>query len=234
MLQAGEVNKDWRELVRQAASYARAMFNAVPLRAFALVIGVNHQHAELRFLIFHRGGLTTNTPLKLNKTSDLMLVQKIMMSVLLWQTPLDAGLPSFTDAHDFLLPLPRSVSPVLGKIEHIHYATCAVRSRATWVAHLKVYEGSTIGSAVEVAQPTHTFRRSARSKKKAQAGVLPPSSPAPGQCLFFVQSTELELKYTQTADLPRLASRGKTPRSAPADSSSRSRKLHVLSAGRHP
>ncbi|TFK77716.1 hypothetical protein K466DRAFT_461864, partial [Polyporus arcularius HHB13444] len=53
---AVEVKDNWKALVMQAATYARAQISAVPLRAFSLVIGVNHSTNELRFLIYHHGG----------------------------------------------------------------------------------------------------------------------------------------------------------------------------------
>ncbi|KAJ7903406.1 hypothetical protein B0H14DRAFT_3679709 [Mycena olivaceomarginata] len=57
------VNKDWVHMLSQANNYARCLFDANPSRAFALVLAYNHRTYELRFLIFHRGGLTSHAPL---------------------------------------------------------------------------------------------------------------------------------------------------------------------------
>ena len=56
------------QLVTQAATYARALNSAVPFRAFELVLTYNHSSDQFRFLIFHRGGLTSSEPIKLRYT----------------------------------------------------------------------------------------------------------------------------------------------------------------------
>ncbi|RPD53235.1 hypothetical protein L226DRAFT_563964 [Lentinus tigrinus ALCF2SS1-7] len=101
---AVEVSNNWKELVIQASTYARAQNSAMPLRAFSLVIGVNHSKNELRFLLYHRGGLTASRPIRIDTAHGVLQVQKVLFSILLWQTPQDAGLPSFTNGDDFLLP----------------------------------------------------------------------------------------------------------------------------------
>ena len=52
-----EVKADWTPVVNQAMTYARYLFSASPSRHFTLVLGFRHTKAELRFLVFHRGGL---------------------------------------------------------------------------------------------------------------------------------------------------------------------------------
>ncbi|KAF9508307.1 hypothetical protein BS47DRAFT_1266153, partial [Hydnum rufescens UP504] len=51
-----EVKNDWRDLIKQAATYARALFCSNWTRSFALVIGVNQVSKSARFMFFHRGG----------------------------------------------------------------------------------------------------------------------------------------------------------------------------------
>ncbi|KAG6859279.1 hypothetical protein C0991_001001, partial [Blastosporella zonata] len=62
---AVEVKDDWREMIEQSATYARAQWRGAAHRAFSLVIGVHHKENKLRFLIFHSGGLTASQPLSL-------------------------------------------------------------------------------------------------------------------------------------------------------------------------
>jgi hypothetical protein len=61
---------DWGELIQQAATYTRALNNAKPLRQFSLVIAYNHVLREMRFLVFHAGGLTASRGLYLEKRKD--------------------------------------------------------------------------------------------------------------------------------------------------------------------
>ncbi|KAF8305175.1 hypothetical protein DL93DRAFT_2066436, partial [Clavulina sp. PMI_390] len=51
-----EVKGDWKPLVAQAGTYARALLSVDPRRTFALVIAYNHEDHQVRFLFFHRGG----------------------------------------------------------------------------------------------------------------------------------------------------------------------------------
>ncbi|HVG01558.1 MAG TPA: hypothetical protein VM842_01655 [Nitrospira sp.] len=131
---AGEVKAGWSEMVKQAGTYARGMFTASPLRSFALVIAFNHTKQELRYLIFHHGGLSASKALKLADPSDCRGIVKILLSVLLWQSPADAGLPRFTDGHEFCLP-----EPFKGvfNVDRVLYQTLSIRGRNTYVARLQ-------------------------------------------------------------------------------------------------
>ncbi|KAF7316349.1 Pkinase-fungal domain-containing protein [Mycena indigotica] len=60
-----EVQDEWPELLRQAATYGHALFAANPLRVYALVLACNPVEWDLRFLLFHRGGLSCSKPLSL-------------------------------------------------------------------------------------------------------------------------------------------------------------------------
>jgi hypothetical protein len=55
---AVEVKGAWPELVAQAAAYSRCMFASSRGQNYNLVIGFNHKTCEVRFLFFHRGGVT--------------------------------------------------------------------------------------------------------------------------------------------------------------------------------
>ncbi|RPD55403.1 hypothetical protein L226DRAFT_538241 [Lentinus tigrinus ALCF2SS1-7] len=162
---AVEVSNNWKELVMQASTYARAQNSAMPLRAFSLVIGVNHSTNELRFLLYHRGGLTASRPIRIDTAHGVLQVQKVLFSILLWQTPQDAGLPSFTNGDDFLLPSSashpdRSVQAVA---DQILFHSLSVRGRGTLVVR---------------AYPTASqLQRSARIADKADAARAGPHTP---------------------------------------------------------
>ena len=53
-----EIKNHWAPMVDRAATYARCLFSASPSRHFAVVLGFRHIEPDLRFLVFHRGGLT--------------------------------------------------------------------------------------------------------------------------------------------------------------------------------
>ncbi|RPD56209.1 hypothetical protein L226DRAFT_615734 [Lentinus tigrinus ALCF2SS1-7] len=153
---AVEISNNWKELVMQAATYARAQNSAVPLRAFSLVIGVNHSKNELRFLLYHRGGLTASLPIRIDTAHGVLQVQNVLFSILLWQTPQDAGLPSFTNGHGFLLP-----SSASRPENFVHTIADQV------LFHSLSFRGP--GTLVVRAYPTTNFSQPARIADKSDA-----------------------------------------------------------------
>ncbi len=181
-----EVKESWAELIYQMATYARAQFAVLPLRSFVIGIGVNHRAGTIRFLIFHRGGVTMSVPIKIiherpkkgkgkgkgkgkeqeqeqeggkgkeqegkeqdqeggkekgkePETEAVLMenrrtVLKIMLSILFWQGPVDAGLPPFTDGRSFLLPHPsNNITCFEVVIAEVLYYALSVRGRNTLV-----------------------------------------------------------------------------------------------------
>ena len=53
-----EVKSEWQNLVLQGATYAPALVYSNWMLTFALVIGINHKSRGIRFMFFHRGGVT--------------------------------------------------------------------------------------------------------------------------------------------------------------------------------
>ncbi|KAG6852183.1 hypothetical protein C0991_002308, partial [Blastosporella zonata] len=145
---AVEVKDDWREMIEQSATYARAQWRGAAHRAFSLVIGVHHKENKLRFLIFHSGGLTASQPLSLKDETGKLLIQKILFSIYSWQSPEDAGFPSFTDGCSFHLGNDKDTS-LEWKVEEIYHHALSVRGRKTWVARLAVTTNN------EVADDNH-------------------------------------------------------------------------------
>ena len=88
-----EVKDGWRDLVRQAGTYARCLFMASPLRKFALVLGYEYVSQEFRILVFHHGGLTSSQALKLDTEDGRKGLLHIFLAILSWKTVVDAGLP---------------------------------------------------------------------------------------------------------------------------------------------
>ncbi|KAJ7364143.1 hypothetical protein DFH08DRAFT_267263 [Mycena albidolilacea] len=98
------VNNDWLHILSQTSTYALALFDTNPSRTFALVPAYNHHTHELRFLIFHRGGLTSHTPLKLSKLSGRAQALRLIMTILLWSEPCHAGFVSTSNDFEYLIP----------------------------------------------------------------------------------------------------------------------------------
>ena len=90
-----EVKADWARMVIQAATYARCLFSASPSRQFAVVLGFQQNTAELRFLVFHRGGLTGSKPLSVKNEPGQKDTLRILLSILNWRSAEDAGFPGF-------------------------------------------------------------------------------------------------------------------------------------------
>ncbi|KAH8087182.1 hypothetical protein BXZ70DRAFT_955894 [Cristinia sonorae] len=135
-----------REMVEKSATYARALFSASPSRSFALVLAFNMQTVELRFLVFHRGGLTASTACNVRTDDGKRGVLQMLLAVLLWREPRDCGFTTFCNEQAYALP--RSTGDVQGAaaaIECVLHHAAHVRSRATRVC--RVTSPSSSGSA---------------------------------------------------------------------------------------
>ncbi|RDX56179.1 hypothetical protein OH76DRAFT_602608 [Lentinus brumalis] len=129
------VKDNWKALVMQAATYARAQISAVPL------------------------------PIRIDTAEGVRQVQKVLFSVLLWQTPQDAGLPLFTNGNNFLLPasasLPAQVT--LAVAEQVLFHSLCVRGRGSFVVRAR----STTDPPSSL-QPGRQLRSSARKKTQSE------------------------------------------------------------------
>ncbi|KAJ3983677.1 hypothetical protein F5890DRAFT_1566305 [Lentinula detonsa] len=135
-----EVKDNWSELLLQAATYARCMFSASPLRQFVLVIGYKHDEHSLRFLVFHRGGCTSSKPLDLDDPKGQEGFIHLLVSILTWRTRADAGFPAWCNDAQVCLPGRNAAdrSPLIVDIDRIlHYSVC-VRGRAPRVFRIRV------------------------------------------------------------------------------------------------
>ncbi|KAI0744468.1 hypothetical protein C8Q76DRAFT_851494 [Earliella scabrosa] len=134
-----KANEDSFRFVMHARTCARAQFNAAPLRTFAAVLAVDQTAGELRVLVFHRGGLSSTRPLKLSSPDDRLYIHRLLLSVLLWQTPQDAGFPPFTDGLSVLLPVSDPNGPCIAlPVQKVLHYSDHIRGRGTFVCGLRL------------------------------------------------------------------------------------------------
>ncbi|KAJ7747279.1 hypothetical protein B0H16DRAFT_927550 [Mycena metata] len=136
-----EVKDRWPDLVRQAGTYARCLFSAAPLRQYALVIGYNQKAGELRFLVFHRGGLTASTPLMPANPAHMQDILRLFAAIMTWRSASDAGFPGW--CNDTAMVLPIGSGRAVHVDEVIHHSTC-VRGRAPRVFRVSSHLASSI------------------------------------------------------------------------------------------
>ncbi|KAJ3725692.1 hypothetical protein DFJ43DRAFT_1157426 [Lentinula guzmanii] len=181
-----EIKGNWSELVLQAATYARCMFSASPLRQFVLVIGYKHNEHNLRFLVFHRGGRTSFTPLNLDKPDGQKGFNHLLVSILTWRTRADAGFPAWYNDAQVFLPRRKAgdSSPLTVDIDRIlHYSVCS-RGRAPRVFRIRVPASvpgeETLAGKLVPATSQIGVRRSARiqvAKEKTMSQTTGTGSP---------------------------------------------------------
>ncbi|KAJ7162646.1 hypothetical protein C8R43DRAFT_991048 [Mycena crocata] len=163
-----EVKKNWAEMVSQAATYARCLFSANPSRVFAVVFAYNHTTYEFRCLIFHRGGLTAQKNAKLTTRDGRTDVLRIVMTLLLWSEPQDAGFMSTSDDFEYFLPQsPGGENYIEATVKQVLHESICVRGRATRVCHLTCRSPGAVDSpATPKAQVGGGIRR--RSPRLAE------------------------------------------------------------------
>src|SRR5271156_221298 len=120
-----EVKSGWPNLVRQAGTYARCLFDANPLRQFAMVLAYNHIEKGLRFLVFHHGGLSSSVWLNVNTQEGQQDILRIFLAILSWKTPAHAGLPMWCNDSEMFLP-----NKDLVEVEKVLHNSLCIRGRA--------------------------------------------------------------------------------------------------------
>lgn len=121
-------------------------------------------------LIFHHGGLSASHELELKKPEHCSAFLRIMLSILLWQSPADAGFPEFTDGMTWVLP--SKVGTVEVKQKEVLYYHPSIRSRETFVALLEREKPPPSPTAQATPLPTPQATSSGaqtRSKTKTRA-----------------------------------------------------------------
>ncbi|KAJ6466978.1 hypothetical protein C8R45DRAFT_838996 [Mycena sanguinolenta] len=130
-----EVKKGWVELLRQAATYALCLFNACPLRNSALVLGYNHVQHNLRFLLFHRGGVSSSFSLDPGRIEDRRNILRVVMALLTCRYQRDLGIPEWCNEKQVRLPVDKQPDTKLidANIDAVLYSDICCRGRATRV-----------------------------------------------------------------------------------------------------
>ena len=138
-----EAEGSWQETTSRACGDARCLFNLNKIRSSVLVLAFNQDERALRFLIFHRGGLTASEPCDITTPGGLREVARLFLVLTSWSTPEDAGLvPSCTDA---MCALPADGSGkdyVLAALDGVVSWSLRLRGRMTLVSRLRLSQGS--------------------------------------------------------------------------------------------
>jgi hypothetical protein len=165
-----EVKGLWSKLVSQAGTYARALMTARPLRQFSLVIAYNHAYHELRFLVFHAGGMTASHALCPNKRVDHKNILRLVLALLTWETHGDAGLPEWcNDSEMFVQRDEYDEKGVRMRVTETLYERYGIRGRGPQVSRLSPIDDQSLSvPALAPAPLTTTLRRSNRIAEKAK------------------------------------------------------------------
>ncbi|EIW76053.1 hypothetical protein CONPUDRAFT_169241 [Coniophora puteana RWD-64-598 SS2] len=161
-------SKSWPRIVLQAATYSRGLFYAVPLRQYSLVLGYHHVHKELRFLVYHSGGLTASTALKIDDRNDRKEILRLFCAILTWQTRGDAGLPEWCDHSACCLPREAGGHVAKLRIKEVLQRTLAVRGRCPeiWRLWFDAGDGDSESDASAATIPVTMTQGISASKKR--------------------------------------------------------------------
>jgi len=143
------VNDSWGFILAQIAAYVRACVSAAPFRAFVPAFGINYDTGEFATFVFHAGGVAAGDPMKLAEDESRRTLVLTLLSVLMWQTPEDAGMPPFSDGLN--IRLPSSILPsgsctnfVISEVLHFRATACGRRSFVALICPQPEYVGSDI------------------------------------------------------------------------------------------
>ena len=134
-----EVKKQWRAMVAQAATYARCLFAASPMRTFVLALGFNHESNMLRLLAFHRGGLTASEEYDITKPDGLKEIARLFLTLASWGTAEEAGVITCCSENVYSLPAnEEGTEHVWAVAEGILSRSVCVRGRTTYVSRVRL------------------------------------------------------------------------------------------------
>ncbi|KAH8983754.1 hypothetical protein EDB92DRAFT_1889715, partial [Lactarius akahatsu] len=77
-----EVKHGQRKLVSQLSTYARCYLSVDRRRSFSIAIAFDHQTLQMRFIVFHRSGLSSSHELSLHSEAGFQSVVKHMVGIL--------------------------------------------------------------------------------------------------------------------------------------------------------
>jgi len=126
-------------MVSQAATYARCLFSASPIRALALVLAFDHESNTLRFLVFHRGGLVASEGYNITERDGLEGIARLFLTLASWRTAEEAGIVTCCSDNTYLLPADRAGTCCMSAaVEGILFRTLRIRGRMTSVSLLRL------------------------------------------------------------------------------------------------
>jgi len=169
-----EVGASWAPMVAQAATYARCLFSASPSRQFSVVLGFRHTKAQLRFLVFHRSGLTGSKPCSVGDPRGQKDILRIFLSILQWTSTNDAGFLELSN--DFDMTLIHNEGDKTGTVarvtEVLHDGLC-VRGRASRVLRMDYPTGEEKKPepAISALDPTARTRGRPGTKPQTEQGA---------------------------------------------------------------
>jgi hypothetical protein len=178
-----EVKKHWRAMISQAATYARCLFSASPMQRFVLTLAFNQESNMLRFLVFHRGGLTASNEYDITKSDGLKEIARLFLTLASWGTAEEAGVITCCSENVYSLPANEGgTEQMWAEAKGILSRFVCVRGRSTYVSRLHLPTNTTtvtpapLGKKLPnpVAEWSGPLRRSARLIEKSK-----PSGPAP-------------------------------------------------------
>ena len=134
-----EVKNNWVDMVSQAATHARSLFSANPMRTFALVLAFNQEQNTLRFLVFHHGDLTASEECDITTRGGLKEVARLFLTLASWGTAEEAGFVTCCNHTKYLLPGDQDgTSHVSAEVEGVISRHLCARGRMTFVSRLRL------------------------------------------------------------------------------------------------
>ena len=168
-----EVKANWAPIIIQATTYARCLFSASPSRQFSIALGFRHTEAELRFLVFYRGGLTGSKACSVKDPQGQKDILRIFLSILQWKSANDAGFLEFFDNSKMCLPRHKDdeTGTVANVTEVLHDGLC-VRGRASRVLLMShpTGEGTKSEPPIATLNPNIRTREGPRTRSQTEQG----------------------------------------------------------------
>ena len=213
-----EVKSDWKDLICQAATYARAKFSERPMQMFTIVLAFNHQSNEFRLLVFHRGGLAASQQEDIGVKGDSKGLEgfaRLFLTLALWTTAEETGIVPCGDGTTYLLPADKEgETHVACTVKGIIFRSLCVRGRMTHILTLNPpkAEGSqprkepeSMKPDVEVRQPLERTQMFTGKGTKPWPPQPPRRSPriAQAKTALTVRASEGDASSSRGPDQPR-------------------------------
>ena len=165
------VEANWTPIIIQATTYARCLFSASPSRQFSVALGFRHTEAELRFLVFHRGGMTGSKACSVKDPQGQKDILRIFLSILQWKSANDAGFLEFFNNSEMCLPRHKDdeTGTVANVTEVLHDGLC-VRGRAPRVLLMShpTGEGTKSELPINTLNPTNRTREGPKTRSQTK------------------------------------------------------------------